>query len=84
MQVSEALKGQGPLFTVRVTTLGDGHSILAVTWIHGLADGERRAARCPDCARPSIETAALLHGLAKYCRIMQLAGRQTGCLSMAQ
>lgn len=35
----EAMYGKAPLFAVRLTHLGDGSSILAVTWLHQLADG---------------------------------------------
>ncbi|KAK9795574.1 hypothetical protein WJX73_004837 [Symbiochloris irregularis] len=43
LEVPEALKGAAPLFAVRVTLLGDGCSILAITSMHGLTDGRRLA-----------------------------------------
>lgn len=40
LQVLEALYGKSPLFAVRMTHLGDGTSLVAITWVHDVADGD--------------------------------------------
>lgn len=39
LQAVDALHGKGPLFAMRLTHLGDGNSIVALTWLHLVSDG---------------------------------------------
>lgn len=39
LQVQEIVKGLSHLFALQVTSLGDGATLIAATWLHALADG---------------------------------------------
>ena len=39
LQAQEALAGHASLFNMRSVLMGDGHTLLAVTWSHALTDG---------------------------------------------
>ena len=64
------LEQQKPLFTLRVTALGDGNTVLAASFLHSLADGT--------CWSTSVG----MHETCKQSLCMCLAAKRAGILQL--